>query len=349
MSLHDQIEISSVWTNVDVRGSNLTGTPVNSAALEGSGEEISDTYTLTISARSGSGGTVTITASANNPFNGKVVTGVVFDNTTVNGDIIPGVNLKFNSSGANGNTAQVIIGSPFGPFDASGIGAGVPTTGVRHRVLNDGSADVSDAHVSLINQAIQVHMINNPLSYVGPFAPGSTEKVAGGGSFRVMPYALTISSIAGSGSSKTCTLNIDGSPFGTNSILDMTTGTQSDGTGLKAITPGYHYQVITGPLTGLEFAIDPGVANADKANVLIFPSRYVQIAPDVSGVEGTYSTTDVDLTEAGQSTGVITNTTGVAYFWVRFLVPSGANNESNPYPCNFAIVASESTSAGWGA
>lgn len=347
MALRDKIYVGGSWVLTDILGANITGTPITSAVLDGTGEQIADNYTLTVSSRSGGTGTVTVGASANNPFNGRVVTGVNFDGTTPYTEIIPGTTLIFASAGANGNSATVKIGSPYGSFDASGVGAGVPTSGVKHQVLNDGASAVANAMARLLPQAIQVAITNDPLDSIGPFAIGATEKVAGGGSSRVMPYALTISGVSGSGPSKIATLSIDGTPFGSASLFDLTAGASCSGTGIKAISPGYLYSVITGPLTGLIFALSAGVANGDKANVLIFPSRYIQTAPDISGAEGTYGVADVDLTETGQATGVIT-ASGVAYFWVRFLVPAAANNESNPYPCNIAIAASESTSAGWG-
>lgn len=348
MALKDQLFISGVWTDSDVRGSNTAGTPLVSAELSNTGEEIADEYTLTVSARSGGTGTVTVASdSANNPYDGNVKTGVNFDDTTEYDDIIPGVILVFDNAGANGNTALIIVGSPHGSFDASGVGAGTPTAGIRHRVLNNGASDVANAEAQLLTQVIWVRIVNQVFSYVAPFADAATEKTAGGGSSRVMPYVLTISGVSGAGASKVATLSVDGVAFGADTLLDLTTGTTVSGTGIKAISPAYVYRVVDGPLEGMEFALDAGVANSDEANVLIFPSRYVQIAEDVAGVEGTYGTTPVELTESGQSAGVITATTGVAYYWARFLVPLSANNESNPYPANIALSASQSSGAGW--
>lgn len=346
MALKDQLFISGVWTDSDVRGDNTIGTPIVSAVPTGDGEIISDTYDLTISSRTGGTATVTVAASANNPFNGRVKTLVPMDNTTVVGTVIPGISIVFDTAGANGDTAQIIVGDPYGPFDASGVGAGVPTAGVRHRVVNTGTADVGSAQAKLLDQAIQYKITGKVFDYVNPFADGATEKVAGGGSFRTMPYEMTLSGISGSGPTKVATLAIDGGTFGADDILDLTTGLTQDGVGLKALGSTYPYQVVAGPLTGLNFSIDPACANADEANILIFPSRYVQIADDVVGVEGTYGTTPVDLTESGHLTGVITPS-GVAYYWARYVVPSSANNESNPYPSNIALSSSESTSAGW--
>jgi hypothetical protein len=346
MGLKDQLFISGVWTTAAVRGANVSGTPLTSAVPSGTGEEIPDVYTLTVSVRVGGTGTVTVSCnSKNNPYDTDVHTGVNFDGATQYKNIVPGATLVFAVAGANGNTATITIGDPYGEFDASGVGAGTPTTGVRHRILNDGTSNVTGAKAKLLTQAVLVRRTNKVFEYIKPFASGATEKTVGGGSNQVAPYALLVNSVAGSGPSKTCNLNVDGVVLGAASVLDLTTGSSVSGTGLKA-SGTYPYRIQSGPLSGLEFSIDPGVVNSDTANVLIFTSRYTQIAPDASGVAGTYGTADVDLTESGQATGVITPS-GVAYFWVRFLVPATANNESNPYPAKVAVTASLSTAAGW--
>lgn len=347
MALKDQLFLSGVWTDAAVRGANTSGTALASATPSGTGEEISDVYTLTVSNRVGGTGDIAVeAASSNNPYDGASFVGVNFNGSTQYSNIVPGAILVFAASGANGNTATVTLGNPYGEFDASGVGAGTPTTGVRHRVLNDGASDVASAKARLLTQAIMVKMVNTVFNYIKPFASGATEKTAGGGSNRIMPYVLTISGVSGSGASKVATLSVDGVALGAGSLLDLTTGSSVSGTGIKAISPAYPYRVQTGPLSGFEFALDAGVANSDEANILIFNSRYTQIAPDVAGVAGTYGTSDVDLTESGESTGVIT-AAGEAFFWTRFLVPASANNESNPYPAKIALSASQSTAAGW--
>lgn len=347
MALKDQLFIGGVWVDSDVRGENTAGTPVVSAVLGNTGEEISGVYTLTISNRSGATGDVTIaTDDANNPFDGRVVTGVQFDDTTETIDVVPGVTIVFDNAAANGNTAEITIGNPYGSFDASGVGAGVPTAGVQHQVENDGASSVANAKAQLLTQAIWVRNPDRVFDYIGPFAESAVEKTAGGGSDRVMPYVVTISGVSGSGPSKVATISIDGVAMPALSLLDLTTGDLVSGTGIKAVSPAYPYRVADGDLEGLEFALHEDVANTDECNLLIFPSRYVQIAEDVAGVAGTYGTDPVDLTESGEATGVIT-ASGVAYYWTRFLVPLSANNESNPYPCNVALTASQSTAAGW--
>lgn len=347
MSLIDEIEISAVWKDSGIRLDPTTGAVLVSGVLSGTGEEISDDYTLEITARSGGTGTVTVSSSSkNNPYDSRVKTGVNFDDTTVYKDVIPGVSLVFDNAAVNGDDVVVSVGDYQGSFDASGVGAGVPSAGVQHRVTNDGTDSVVDCKATLLPQVVHIDKTGRVFEAVSPFAALGTEKVAGGGSTQTLPYAMSITGTAGSGGSKTATLRIDGVTVPSGHILDLTLGTTSGGAGLKAISPGYYYKFVDGPLEGMQFALDAACVNSDVANILIFPSRYTQIAPDVAGVAGTYGTSDVDLTETGEATGVIT-ASGQAFYWVRLLIPSSAGNESNPYPCNVALQASSAEAAGW--
>lgn len=347
--LVDELFISGVWTPSSTRFVNDTGTPLVSAESNADGRAIADIYTLDMSAVTPTvTGDVTIGASSpNNPYAGQTFT-VDLDGVTEYKDIIPGVTLVFSDAGGFGNTwaATVDVGEFLGTFDAFGGGAGVPSGGVRHRVLNDGTGAVSDSKATLLPIAKWVKMIGEPFSTVRNFAEGATEKQAGGGSNQVVPYVITIDDTAGAGPTKTVTVKVDGVTFGANTLRDLSTGVSQDGTLVKALSPGRFYRVILGDLTGLEFAISADAVDGDEANVLIFEARFVQIAPDVAGVAGTYDDVDVTLTQVGQAAGVI-QPAGVAYFWRRVLVPSGGNAESNPYPSDTAIKGTETGAAGW--
>lgn len=349
MALLDQIEIGAVWTDTSVRGSNDVGTVVVSAALSGTGEELADEYNLIVSARAGALGTVTISAlSSNNPYHGRVTANVDFDDVTANIDVLPGTSIIFDNAAIDADEATIEVGVYHGTIDASGVGAGVPTGATRHRVTNNGANAVSDAEARLLNQAIHIDKTGRVFALVAPFAENSTEKIAGGGSNRVMPYSFEVIAVTGVGATLEADIEMDGAAVGVDFIQDLSDSTLNDGTGLKALDPPHLYQFVDGPLEGVIFAISADVVNGDTANILIFPSRYVQIAADAAGTPGTYGITDVNLTQVGEATGVIL-AAGVAYYWTRILVPASANNESNPYPGNVAIQASESQDAGWGA
>lgn len=346
--LRDQILISAVWTNTDARFTNSTGTPLVSADANRDGRALADSYALAFSSVTpGVSADITVTPSSpNNPYADTHT--VNLDGLTEYRDVIPGVTLVFDDDAGFTNSwaATVNVGEFLGTFDAFGGGAGVPSAGVRHRVLNDGTGAVSAAKATLLPIAKWVKKTGEVFDTVRNFAEGATEKQAGGGSNQVIPYLIEISNVAGVGGAKTCSVSVDGVLFGADSLRDLSTGVSQNGDLVKAISPGRFYRVILGDLTGLEFAISADAADGDEANVLIFESRFIQTAPDSGGVAGTYGTADITLTQSGQSAGVI-QPGEVAYFWRRVLVPAGANAESNPYPGDVALKATESGAAGW--
>lgn len=347
--LKDQILIAAVWTDTDLILTNTNGTPVASAVSNADGRGLADTYTLSFaSVVAGVSADVTVTPSSpNNPYTSTQ--NVLLDGVTEYKDIVPGITLIFSSNGGftNAWNATVKIGEFLGIFDAFGGGAGVPSAGVRHRVINNGTGAVSAAKATLLPIAKWVKKIGRVFDTVRNFAEGATEKQAGGGSSQVKPYVISISNVAGVGAAKTCSVSVDGVLFGADTLRNLSTGVSQNGDNVKAISPGAFYRVIAGDLTGLEFAISANTANGDTANVLIFESRFIQTASDVGGVAGAYGVADITLTQAGQAAGVI-QPGGVAYFWRRVLVPAGANAESNPYPGDVALKATESGAAGWG-
>lgn len=348
MSLVDRIEATpGVWVLSNARFTNSIGTPIVSITESASGELIPDEYYLVFSSVAGGTGTVTVTTSApNNPYSGRVVTGVVLDGTTAIKNVVPGLSIIFSAGTANANGATALGGVYLGVFDAEGVGAGVPSAGVRHQITNSGASSVSDSKARLLPQSLLVKKTGTVFDYIKPFAEGADEKIVGGGSNRTMPYALKVIAVSGAGAAKIGTLQVDLVTLGAASILDLTTGATVSGTGLKAISPGYGYRILTGPLEGMEFALSSLVATNDIANVLIFPTRFIQIAPDTAGVAGSYGTTQIVLTQVGQGAGII-QPSAVAYYWVRTLVPLGGVAESNPHPAFVALEASETESAGW--
>lgn len=351
MSLIDRILDGGVWTPSSIRGSNSIGTMLVLASIveTGSGELVCDIYTLVASAVAGGTATITVnTSSPNSYINGRVFVGVSLDGATVYRNIVPGTGLVFSNTTVNGNTSVVKVGDYLLTFDAFGIGAGDPQAETRHQAHNTGPGAVSNSIATLLPEAEHVKKIGNVFTLIKPFAPGATYKPLGGGSDEIQPYRGAISAVAGAGAGKTAALQIDGANTGVNSVLDLTTGLTQNSTGLKAINPAYLYRVITGPLTGLEFALDPTCANGDTANILIFPTRYIQTTADIAGAadEAHWGTADVVLTQAGQAAGVI-QPLGDAYFWTRIVIPPGSSSESNPWQSWVAVSGTESSAANW--
>lgn len=342
--LVDQIEEtpgSDVWVDSVARYSNTTGTPLTAATSGDSGELISDVYTLTFaSVVPTTSATVKVAASsANNPYIDQVGKSVNLDNTTLYGNIIPGLVLKFSDGGGFSNTwvAEVRCGRYMGALAAFPPDAGTPSTARRHRVQNTGSGVAQNCKAKLAKMAYLVKKVGTIFAQVKPFAAGATEKTSGN---RVMPYAITLANVSGSGSGKTMDLLVDGS---TINVKNLSTGVTALSVGLNVTDT---YRVTSGPLTDVEFTLSQSAILSATANVLIFGSRFVQIAPDVAGSAGTYGTSDVNLTESGQSTGNV-RASQFAFYWERPLVPDGGNSESNPYPCNVQLSGQVSSTAGW--
>jgi hypothetical protein len=349
MALVDQIDRGAGYVDTALAIENIVGTPLESYEDSADGRGIVDEYNLTFdTVVAGATANVTVeTASPNNPYSGATFA-IALDAATEYKDIIPGVTLIFSDAGGFLNTWEVTVflGNYLGGFAASGSGAGVASAGVKHRVENTGAGSVSGSKATLKTLARWTKKVGRVFDTVRPQANDAVEKVTGGGSNRIEPYVFTISAVAGVDEDKTCSVSVDGVLFPADSLKDLATGDLQSGALVKAVSPANFYEVMSGDLEGLVFAIDAGVANGNTANVLIFENRYLQIAEDVAGIAGAYGVADVDLTESGEATGVIT-AGGLAFYWLRVLVPEGSSAESNPYQADVAFEALEGSPANW--
>jgi hypothetical protein len=337
--LIDQIDFGSGFVNSNARVTNTSGTLINSFTDPQDGQAIADEYTLTLSGVSGGTGTITVdTLSDTNPYKGLVKTLVPLDSTTARKDIVPGLSIIFQSGASNGNTASVKVGVFGGEYlnDSS-----TQSSGTRHRVYNNGINPVSSVLVRLITQAVRVKPVANAQDLVffetKEFADGATEKADVDG--KIGAYVFAISNVSGSGAGKTADLSLDGASI-SGILEDLVDSSTVSGVGLKAdgINP---YKFLSGPLTGFEFMLSPDCVNGATSRVLIFSSRFVQIAPDVAGVAGTYGLVDVDLGEIAAG--------GYGYYWTRYNISIASNAVSNPHPSNVAIQGTEAEgdSADW--
>lgn len=350
--LVDRINESG-WKLTNLRVSNTSGSLLDASSMETSvpsmdADVIPDEYTLVASNVTGDVADITIsTLAPNNPYNGRVVTGVdvsFLQDTTV----LPGVVLEFNGTVANGDTSVIKVGVFGGTIQAGGATAGVGTGAVRHQVENDGAEPVTLCKARLLTQVIVFPKTNLVFLSARPYAESATEKFDPA-TTQTQPYVVSISGVSGSGAGKICDLSVDGDVLGEGTVYDINDDDYFSGTGLSA-DGSRPYRIVDGPLTDWEFVIHPDVANGDEANVLVFPPRHLQIAPDVAGVAGQYGTADVTLTESGEDDGVI-SPSGVAYYWSRFLVAEGAGGQSNPHPTLVFLegLEDEAGSANWSA
>lgn len=340
MALIDRVFIDDEWVGADGHWENTIGDAVFVASIFGG--LIADNYTLVVSDVSGGTATITVSASRHNPYNGRVIENVALDGATIYQNIVPGFQIVYNALTANGDTTVIYGGSFLGTFDGSGANAGIPSEGVRHQVEND-DYDLQDCKATLpLRNAIRIEITGHVLyafEYVVGFA---TEKVVDG---QIAPYVFTISNTSGAGAEKVCDLTVDADGPASLNLFDVENSVVVTGEGIKAVE-FHRYMFLSSPLTGLVFYIHPDCQDGDEANVFIFSSRYVQIAPDEDGVEGAYGTTDVVLTGPGRDSGVMLSG-DLAYYWTRILVPSGSAGNANPYPANILLKGSYDDAAPW--
>jgi len=310
-----------------------------------SGEAIADEYVLTFSDVDTVGNTAKVYVmpqSPNNPYRNVAGIDIIIDGSTIHSEVVPGIDLVFSASGSFSDTwsDKILIGVYQGTFNAFGDTAGLPGIAVRHQVLNEDSGAAADCLATLKVMSIQVRTNGIIFADIKPFADSATEKVLGGGSERVMPYHVTVANVTGVGASKVMDLSVDGSHV---DVQNLSTGATTTSTGLNVVD---RYKIASGDLISFEFKLSQSAEDSSTANVMIFQKRYQQIAPDVDGVAGAWGTSDVQLTQSGESAGVI-QPTAVAYYWTRPLVPDGADGSSNPYPGNVFLVGKQTGTAGW--
>jgi hypothetical protein len=165
------------------------------------------------------------------------------------------------------------------------------------------------------------------------FAASAVEKITDG---QVQPYAITVENKTGSGAGTTADIKVDGALV---NVSDQE-GNESTSAALAVTSV---YTIIDGDLEGVEFQLSQLITNAATANILIFNSRFMQIAPDLGGAPGDWGTSDVAITSDGEAAG------GFGFFHVRMLAPDGSISDSNPYICDVEIIAETSSPAGWNA
>jgi hypothetical protein len=231
--------------------------------------------------------------------------------------------------------ALIRVGHAFGSLGAYPPAAGAPQGARRIQIANTAAVTLTGCKARLINRVKRFKRTGEVFARVRPFAEFAIEKLTGS---QVAPYALSVSGVSGSGAAKTMTL----AGASLTSVKNLTTLVVGGLVGLNVVD---YYRAMDGDLESMEFKLSEAAVNSDFENLLVFSNRFAQIAADVAGTAGTFGVAPVALTEAGQPAGSI-RAAGLAYCWVRVLVPDSGNSESNPYPIDVCLEASVSAGAG---
>lgn len=311
--------------NLTLRYENTVNTPIVSCTDLDTGQLLADVYTLAFT-KTGGAFTVTVTCgeSPKNPFEDADIS-ITCDGVTENTNVIPGLSFVFSASIVTGWEAAVSIGAKMTSAGATTdmlntgiVDAGSNSTAVRVAAVNVGDADAMVTTVRALPGFWWTQAgAGDVLAKVDQHADDTLEHTAVAGT-----YTITFTDWAdGTGEHagyKTCNIYSDD---GGGAVLVATTAV-FDGT--SRVEYGEDcYNDADDPLPGLCLILANSTDDPSAVTITLTVrdgDEYVELAPDSAGSPGAYQSTDLTLTESGESAGTIT-TGGTAYFWYRVTVP----------------------------
>lgn len=347
----EEIQGSGVWVDMRARLTNIVGAPVALAVANDTGQAIAGAYTIIFHHTEGdtapedvepgtSGNVFVLTSSPDNPYRNTTGRAVNLDGETVYRDLVGGLDITFSDDpGFSTNwVAEIRVGHSFGAVAAYGTTAGLATDSRRIRVRNPDPDAAQNVRAVVTRHAKLFPTAGIVFEKLLDFAASAVEKITGG---QVQPYSVTVENKTGSDETTTADIKFDGA------LVNVVDQDGMAGTS-AALTVVDTYTITDGDLEGVEFQLSQAITNGSTANILIFNSRFTQIAPDLGGAPGDWGTADVAITSDPEAEGTIA-AGGFGFFHVRVLAPSGSVSGSNPYICDAQIIAETSSPAGWDA
>jgi hypothetical protein len=312
----------------DYRWENTVNSPITSAEFLGSGQEIADTYELTFTLSGGVTVAVVCGADTKNPFQDTGVA-ITADAATWN-YVVPGWRFKVSASVDTGWKAKF----------ANGVGmtaAGVTTNVLNEGVIQAGSSstaqqisgkNVGDADsVTTKLRAIPARYWT-PLDKIDlveailPHTDDSREHTA-----EADTYLITFQNLADGTGDKAGFKVVDiyvqkGSGANEKAVNDAMFD------GVTDYQYGHaDYDDAKDKLKGMRIRLaanaSPVITSVTITLVVQDGAQYVELAPDVAGSPGSYTSGDLTLTESGQQSGTI-RAGQSAKFWEKWSPPGGA-------------------------
>ncbi|KPJ83958.1 MAG: hypothetical protein AMS19_02635 [Gemmatimonas sp. SG8_23] len=307
--------------NLELRFVNLVGTPIVSVELDDSGQEIADVYELYFTATGGPTVDVVAAAGDKNP-NEATGVSITADGSTVNWNVIAGVGIVVSASVADDERARVTIGAY---MVASGLVTEMLNFGVvasgssslerRIAAVNTGADDATDLEVAALpgfyftpdDARDFVELIDN-------HSDESRETIAVTGT-----KTITFSNWGdGGGGKKKADVYVNGSLCIATALFDGVTRYEYGVSG---------YVNATDLLKGLSIILADTTADPTSETITLEIDGdtfdQVELAEDLTGAPGSWGPSAVPLTESGRPAGQITSG-GLAYFWIRWSLPSSA-------------------------
>jgi len=323
--LRDAAVPGSADSNLQLRWENTLNEPLDSVTWRGDGRAIADTYEIEMLSDS----SCKVTCNVKNVNAYTSSESVTTDGSTVHSDLIPGCDIVFDSAATTGQKAKVSIGQLMSDVGVVSdrlafgvINAGTTTSpGVRVAVTNIGGDPAQGCVATALpgtyftgaGSTTRVLRIDN-------HSADSRDKMAVIGT-----YTITFTNWAdGTGDDvgyKVCDIVVAG-PSGNGTAVS---GARFDGSTVYEFGHA-DYDDTNDYLKGLQIVLAYVTSDPTSDSITLQVTDgylWLELAPDVSGSEGTYGTSDVTLTEVGETTGTIT-AGGTAYFWARVAMPDSA-------------------------
>lgn len=311
---------------------NTSGSPITSVTPNNERLLVAGIYKITVSS-SGDPATINLVAQGDDaPKNPIADTGisVTNDNSTANKNVIPGLSIVFNIASTS-DIGYIYVGSYYDGSDDQdvinfgGVDAGnysPSSSGRKIYVKNDGTYDVTDAEVKIIN-AVRIEQDNPQRPFYKSYQNYDYNPI---NHTTMTGKNITFANV-GSG---TCDVLIGGNTFNVEEVGGSYSGTS---TGLN-MDDSTIYEVTSDTIDfpkGWRFILSSSLQGTDTATLYVSDGgEKVEIAPDVSGSPGTWQdgTTALTIGDSGGVSGDIdVGDSGV--FWIRFHPESSETPDLN--------------------
>lgn len=320
--LWDPTDLADADGRIDCRWENVVNVPITAAEFLGSGQAIADTYEIVFT---NTGGVITAEITCGNdvknPFQAAGVS-IVADASTWN-YVIPGWRFKVSAAVdtnweavfANG----VIVtgaGATTDVLNEGVIQAGASSAQQQVAAKNVGDADSVQTKVRAVPSRYWTPLSAYAyVSYILPHTDDSREHTAVAGI-----YTITFANFTDGTGAKAGFKVVDVLVGGVTAI---TAGMMS---GAEDFQYGHaDYNDAADPLQGLRLRLANTITDPTGVTitlVVLDGAQYVYLAPDVAGSPGSWTASDLSLTESGQASGTV-RTGQHADFWEKWSPPDG--------------------------
>jgi len=310
--------------NLDLRFVNLSGTPIVSATLDGTNQGIPDQYDLTFNVNGGVTVDVVCASSPKNPYETTGVA-VTADGVTPNYGIVPEAAIVVSALVADQDQARVTMGAymtalaavtdilNMGIVEANSI-----STEQRIAAVNTGADDAAETDIiALPGLYWTPSSARSIVQEIDNHSSESRQRLATSGT-KTITFANWGDDPGGSGKKK-ADVYVGGQLCIESALFDGETRYEYGVTG---------YVNASDLLRGLSIILRDTTTDPTAITISLIVDalsyQWLELAPDLSGAAGDWTSDAVTLTEDGQNAGIV-RAGQLAHFWSRWNLPASAS------------------------